>query len=250
MVYDDGGLPELVGTFAHQELIDRADFPDEWAASTMGGYRFDCDDDGCVAVTDLATDERIQLLDLGAGFEHWPGQHLLGRVVPTSCDPGRMFEWRPLPVNEATARAVADSPQHGTTVLSAASRARELSKAFSLMEDGTDVLTDVCARPWTAGLNRKDIARLPVVDGTIDHRDVAILMLERFVAAAATCGTVFRTLRPVLFSLVLHPGLEAHIRSRLCRPEHQTGWQTKVACLPEPARARCSTYARQCLDVA
>lgn len=161
-----------------------------------------------------------------------------------------MFEWRPLPVDEGTAVDVARCPQLWTDIVADHARSRQLPHDFSLMDDGADVLTDLPNHSWIAGLEKEDISRLPSVDDVIDYADVAMYLLERFVAAFASMEEVPPTLRPVMFSLVLQPGLREEIESRLSEVRHGAGWLLLAESLAEPARSRCLGYAKRCLYVA
>lgn len=121
-VYDDGGLRRLVETRASAELLDRADHVEEWVGARMGGYRLESDVDGCLQLTDLADDSLVEVLDLGLAAQHGPGSCFLCRVVPTRERPGLMFEWRPLPVDETTARQVAAEPARWLATVTDAAR--------------------------------------------------------------------------------------------------------------------------------
>jgi len=112
-LYELGALRDLVGHHASEELLARADDMGEWVRAPMRGLRLETSGPRRpepVVVTDLRTQELIEVLDLGVGEQLHAGQHLLGRLVPTKTEPGVMFDWRPLEVGEPTARAVARAP--------------------------------------------------------------------------------------------------------------------------------------------
>jgi hypothetical protein len=248
MVYEDGGLADLVHRFASPALLSRADSPEAWASAVMVGYRLESDG-GPVQVTDLGTGATLDLLDLGVGCENLPGQHLLGRVVPTSWQPGRMFEWRPLPVDEGTARDVASSPEVWLDIVADHALTGQLPLDFSLMEHGTDVLTDVRELSWSAALWPEDLDRLPVVDGWIDGDDIALVVLEGLLGRFGFLGRVPAPMQPMVFSLVLQPGLSDAIEGRLCGPEQSAGWWVMASSLRQPAAGRARGYAERCRRV-
>jgi hypothetical protein len=131
-VFELGGLRRLADLHAAPELVARAGSIDDWCRAPMGGYRLEATtDDGVLRVADVATGEAHELVDRGLAEQVPAGACVLGRVVPTTERPGRMFEWRPLPVNERTARAVARNPQRWLMILAAGARARRLPPAVS-----------------------------------------------------------------------------------------------------------------------
>lgn len=242
ILYEDAGLRNLVRSRASRSLLARADDPEGWADARMGGYRFESDRGGLVQVADLATGEVIDLLDLGVAFQHWPGEHLLGRVVRTSTPPGRMFEWRPLPVDGGTAARVASDPERWTEIVAERARSEELACGFSLLDDDTDMLTDLPANPWQALLDREQIDKLPTIDGLIAYDDVALAVLERLLRAFGATGTVPAVARPVLWSLVLQAGMDRSVRERFTGLQFALGWRAIAHAVPEPAKARCLAY--------
>jgi hypothetical protein len=120
-----------------------------------------------------------------------------------------------------------------------------MTDVFSLMDDGTDMLTDLPDHSWLVALDEDDIAALPCMDGVIDHHDVEVFVLDRLLRGVAALGEVPSELRPMLFSLVLQPGLD--IRATHDRYAHATGWLLMGQVLREPARSRCLRHARECL---
>jgi hypothetical protein len=160
-----------------------------------------------------------------------------------------MFEWRPLPVDEGTAVDVARCPERWTDVVADHARSQQLPAGFSLMDDGTDVLTDLCDHTWLAALEPGDIRTLPTVDGVVAHADVALFVLERLLRFFGRLRRVPTELRPVVFSLVLQPGLSDDVEARLCLPHHAAGWSAIAGAVLQPAAARANDYARRCRQV-
>lgn len=243
-VYDSGALADFVAHRAGERLLRRADAPAEWAVAPMGGYRLDARWNGTLRVMDLATGERHDVLDLGAAYGQPLGQHVLGRLVPTSTGPGTMFEWRPLPVDVRTAQRVADAPDAWTDVVGEHAREGLLPDMFSLMDDDTEFLADLPLHTWLAGVDSADIEGLPQSeDGEIAWTDVAAVALERVLCASPRVVTMLTDIRPALWALVLRPDLEPHIRTHLSGPAFDPGWRALASLLPEPARTVCLRYA-------
>lgn len=243
VVYESGRLDRFVRERAGGLLLARADHPLEWASAPMGGYRLDGDDNGVLQVTDLATGVQREILDLGLAFQHWPGRHFLGRLVPTVSGPGAMFEWRPLPVDAETAALVAASPGTWTSIVAARARSGDLPDMFSLMDDDTELVADLPDRPWLGFLEPEDIDELPQADGIIDYDDVAMVVLDRLLHAAARAGHALHPARAAIWSLALNPDLEPLIRAAFRGAEHRAGWLAFAELVPEPARQRCLRYA-------
>jgi hypothetical protein len=250
VVYEDGGLRRLVRAGASRTLLARADDPEAWVQARMSGFRLGPEREGCLQVTDLGDGQVLDLVDLGLGFEHPPGQHVLGRVVPTRTSPGRMFEWRPLPVDGETAALVANDPERWTQILARQARSLELPCCFSLMDDDTDMLTDLPLHPWIGLLEAEQIGALPSEDGLISYDDVALVVLERLVVAFGTVGFVPSLMPPVLWSMLLQPGMDGAVRERLTGMRFQRGWSVIAEAVFEPAKSRCRDYAALCGAVA
>ncbi len=240
-VYEDGRLRDVVEHLAAPRLLERADHVAAWPDVPVGGYRLDSDAGEHLRLTDLGSGERLDVLDLGLAFEHWPGSHFLGRVVPTDVAPGRMFEWRPLPVDEGTARRVADRPDAWLRTL--AERAREaLPPMFSYVED-TSMMSDLPVRSWLELLEHKDIDDLPAPDGLIDYHDVALAVTPKLLRVAEHVPERVECTRHLAEALVLEPGLYDALRARFGGRRWARAWWTLAGAVREPARGRCLRLA-------
>lgn len=243
VVYEEGGLRDFVRHRAGERLLARADQVEAWPHSPMGGFRLESDLGGSLQLTDLATGDRIDVLDLGLAFQHWPGQHFLGRLVPTVAAPGLMFEWRPLPVDAVTADLVARAPEDWVDIVARRARTEDLPRMFSLLDDDCDLVTDLPAYPWMALLEPSDVGQLPQVEGVISQDDVALFVLARLLRSAGTVGPQIAVARHVIWSVLLQPGLDEAVREELTEPEHARAWRILAGVVPEPARGRCRRYA-------
>ena len=67
-------------------------------------------------VWDPTCNDRLELIDLGASIRPGRGRWVIGRVVPSGTTPEWMFDTRPLPVDERTAREVAAGTGRGEWV--------------------------------------------------------------------------------------------------------------------------------------
>lgn len=243
IVYEDGSLRDFVQHRAGEQLLARADRVGAWADAPMGGYRLESDVGGSLQLTDLASGERVDVLDLGLAFQHLPGQHLLGRLVPTVAGPGLMFEWRPLPVDAVTADLVARDPEGWVDIVAKRARSEDLPSMFSLLDDDYDLVTDLPAFPWMALLEPSDVDRLPHVDGVISQDDVALLVLARLLGGAGTVGPQIAVARHIIWSLLLQPGMDATVREEFTGPEYARAWRILAGVVSEPVRGRCRRYA-------
>ncbi len=241
-VYDHGGMRDFVETMAGADLLARADRIQDWVEAPMGGYRLESDARGCLEVTDLADGARIDVLDLGLLAEHQPGTCVIGRIVPTSAAPGRMFEWRPLLVDEETARQVAGEarPEGWFDIVVAQHAAGALPHLFSYLDD-TALVSDLPQRAWVWMLEEHQIPDLPVTDGLVSYGDVALQVCENVLHLTAMAGRSMRIDRQIIAALMLEPGLAARLRERLAVPQHARAWRILEEVLPEPASARCGS---------
>lgn len=242
VVFERGGLRGLVDGLASRELLARADHAEAWPDATMGGYRFDSDDHGELQLTDLADGARVDVLDLGLAAEHWPGTHFLGRLVPTSAGPGRMFEWRPLPVDEGTARLVAERPDAWLSTVAARARDETLPCMFSYQEDSS-MTSDLPVRSWLGLLDPEEVAELPMTDGLIDFEDVALFVLGKVLRLLRSDAPELIVVRHFAEALLLEPGLSTRIRERFGRPRFAPAWAVLAGIVREPARSRCLRLA-------
>ena len=246
IVYEYGGLRHLVEDLAGPRLLEHADHPAAWAAAPMGGYRLESDSDsgGLLELTDLADGQPVEILDLGLAAEHEPGTHFLGRLVPTTTPPGRMFEWRPLQVDPTTARKVAAHPATWLEVIAEQAATGALPMMFSYLDDDTSMAFDVPDRSWLGLLETDDIDLLPTTDGLIDYEDVALAVLPKVLRVVEHSPQHLGAVRHFAEALLLEPGLCEEAREHFGEFRHVLAWRTLAGVLREPARSRCLDLAR------
>jgi hypothetical protein len=244
VVYEYGGLRHLVEELAGPRLLERADHPAAWVGAPMGGYRLESDSDagGLLELTDLADGHRVEILDLGLAAEHEPGTCFLGRLVPTSTPPGRMLEWRPLPVDAGTARKVAAQPATWLEVVAEQAAAGVLPMMFSYQDD-TSMAFDCADRSWLGLLDTEDIELLPTTDGLIDFEDVALAVLPKVLRIAENVPEHLGIVRHFAEALLLEPGLVEGARERFGGFRHAVAWSVLSGVLRDPARSRCLDLA-------
>ena len=242
IVYEAGGLRHLVEQRASPRLLEGADQPAAWASAPMGGYRLDSDDQEHLRMTDLSSGASVEILDLGLAEEHAPGAHLLGRLVPTATAPGRMFEWRPLPVDEQTAARVAADPAGWLDVVAERAACGALPMMFSYVGD-TLMSADLPARYWLGLLEPDDVDRLPADDGLIDYADVHALVLPKLLKVAEHAPQHLPLMRHFAETLLLEPGVHELARARFTGYRRAVAWWAIAGVVREPARGRCLELA-------
>ena len=245
-LYDEGGLAATL-TQAEAGLTDRADHIEEWAHAPMGGWRLEASDPTGLTFTDLATDEEIVLLDLGLAEKYEPGQCLVGRIVPISESPGRMFEWMPLEIDEVTARQVAtcasDDGEDWFDVLCRREREGILPSLWSRCEWRPSMLGDFEVEATLALLSDRMIE---LVRGEPEERmsraGLAMLCCEDILRVVVMEPRVIEPIRWLLSVLVVE-AMDSRGRGALAMPEFHDGWVALAEALPEPARSVCSQLA-------
>lgn len=249
-VYEHAGLRELVEQFAGPRLLERADRAQEWVEAPMGAYRLDSDENGDAGLwlTDLGTGRRVEVLDLGLATEHSPGTHLLGRLVPITQPPHRMFEWRPLSVDPDTARAVADRPAEWLSTLATRAHAGLLPPMFSYRDDDDSMLSDLPSRCWLGLLDPADVSRLPAPDGLIDYDDAAMFVLGKLLRAVPKVPLGIAAARDIAEALLVEPGLHARIRREFGSRRFAPAWRLLAGIVRDPARSRCLRFAEPGAD--
>jgi hypothetical protein len=238
-VYEMEALRKLVRHQASQELLARADQIEAWCSASMGGYRLEPEaaEPGTLRLVDLATDRSLQVLDLGAAEHLPPGQHVLGRLVPTEAGPGRMFDWRPLPVDRRTATAVARNPRPWLSILATRAAARLLPTAFSYLSE-TSMTADLPQHSWVSLLGR-DVDVEP--DELYD--DLAELALAEALRLAGSDPAAITTRRNTVSELILDGALSDRVGSRFAAPQFLAAWRTLAEIIDGPARSRYQEMA-------
>jgi hypothetical protein len=102
-VHEFRGLADFLDVRATDVLLDRCDQVREWVGAPMSGYLLDQAGGDRLIATDLRTDLRLEVLNIGAMRGRAPGAAVLGRVVPIGTGPGAMFASRPVEVDRLTA---------------------------------------------------------------------------------------------------------------------------------------------------
>ena len=142
-LYELGGLQHFVSRVASADLLAGADGIHDWARTPMGAFRLVGESALSLTWSDLATDQEIESLNLGAASLLQPGECAIGRLVAVA--EGAMFESAPLAVPDEVAQQVAEAPSEWVGIVSAACRERRWTDEPILTDHGHDfrLLTDV-----------------------------------------------------------------------------------------------------------
>ncbi len=154
LLYEEGGVSYFLRHVAGPDLVAATCRIEEWATAPMGGYQLLDRTPGTTTWAQVGRDEPLVVPNIGSAIRICPGEHVIGRVVPT--DEGWMFEAEPLRVPEEVARRVASAPH-----------------------DWLDALTEACAKDPDEILTTPHYASLlcDVPDGAWQH---AILGADSF----------------------------------------------------------------------
>lgn len=107
-LFELDGLHDYLGQVARPGLIERTDRIAEWADASMGVFAHRATRGCRLVLTDMSTGRDVEALNIGA-MSMVGEEHLVGRLVPISAEPGLMFASRPVPVDPATAGDVVDA---------------------------------------------------------------------------------------------------------------------------------------------
>lgn len=242
--YELGALEAFLDQLATGRLAQQAGLAREWVGTRMGGYRLESAGPPVLGVRDLATDRVIELLDLGAHVHADDGGWLIGRVVPSGGHPALMFDTRPLPVDETTARQVAEDTGKRAgwaQPLAQACREDRVDRSLLRSED-RELITDV------PSLDLVEVATSPAalartLDALHDGRDEigrAAFRILRSVAEG-TWGDDRRAAYVGAAVVNAHASAEAGRKLASSSPE----WQRWAALVPEPAKSRLLRLGRQ-----
>lgn len=145
-LHEHGGLAHFVDDVAEPGLLAGADRVHEWVGVPMGAYQLLGAEPATIRWRDLRTEDRVTTANVGTAALLVPGDHALGRLVPT--EDGSMFESGVLFVPGRAARTVAADPDRWTEAVAEAVRAdlpheeqcRTGGHAFAMVTDLPDVL--------------------------------------------------------------------------------------------------------------
>ena len=174
-----------------------------------------------------------EVLDLGVGQQLDLGQHLLGRLVPTRAAPGLVLDWRPLPVPESTARAVARTPSLWLQVLHRHVVDGRLALAFSHQSE-TLLTSDLPQHAWM-GMLGTPLEEAP----ERDPRPHVAAALRVALDLARDGREAAARHRHLISELLLEVELTDGVCGRFTGSDHLDAWQTLADILPPPARDRC-----------
>lgn len=236
--YEMDGLALFVDTMATDRLAEECALAREWVESVMGSYRIESSEPGELVVRDLETDESLALLNLGARVHADPGGLVIGRLVPSGPPPGLMFDTRPLPVDEQTAREVAegDAPTAWITALEHALADGRVDRSVLQTEDRV-LVTDVPDLTLIE-VGTPPAALASTMEQLRDGRDEVGRAAYRILRAAADGSFDAAEPAACVAAAVLNPHAHAEAVGRLVHPDHQDAWGQWAQMVPDPARGR------------
>jgi hypothetical protein len=182
------------------------------------------------------------LLDLGARVHADSDGWLIGRLVPSGIDGMPMFDTRPLPVDERTAREVAgaSSPALWVSALRLAIDDGRVDRALLQSED-RELVTDVPSQSLVHEATPRS-----ALDNTLaalargrDEIGRAALRILR----SAGDGSLSDDRAAYVAAAVLHPHAHAEVRARVLATGQEEAWTRWADLVPEPARSRLRRLA-------
>ncbi len=217
-LYELGGLSIFLRHGATPDLVAGADRIHDWARAPLRALRYDGPGLGLLRWVDLATGERLELLDLGAGVWVGPGECVLGRVVPI--DEGLMFEGLPLFVPDDVAARVAGDPTGWLDVLRAeVPRERSEDQRIRVGSvTGDPLLSDVPDVVWELAALCAAEPDLPAAEALLDG--AARLVLAGLAELEEQARLLdLDDLLPCVAAMVVQPFVVKVVRERL-GPQH------------------------------
>lgn len=230
-IYDLGGLEDLLATPAAAGALARAPLAEQWRLSDVIGYTVLGADAGVLRVAEAVSGEVVELLDLGLTEQVEVGTHVLGRVVPTAVDPGLLFDGRPVPVDEGTARLVADDAGRWLRIVAERRLSNDLPSGFSHLGD-TSLSADLPRWSWGSLLGHPvdDLPGHPATHAA-EALEAALLL--------ATDPVAVRRQRQLVSELLLDEALDERVLARFATPAHRRAWEVLAEALPPYAARRC-----------
>lgn len=244
--YALGGLRAFLETVPTGRLAEECGLARRWVGARMSGYRLEPTGPGELVVRDLAADRSLELLDLGARVHAGEGGWLVGRLVPSGTTPSLMFDTRPLPVDETTARAASTGDRRGAwiTALTRAIDERRFDPDLLQSED-RELVTDV------PSLGLVEVATAPAaLSATLaqlaDGRDEVGRAAFRVLRSAMQGTLGSDELAPYVAASVVNAHAWDEAGRQLVHPDHQSVCAHWADLVPDPARSRLTLLAERC----
>ena len=255
-LYECGGLADFIDVRADEALLARTDGLAQWHPVAMRGFTIDDLDGDRLQVTELATNESFEVLNIGALSERDRGVPVLGRMVPISVEPGLMFDVRPAQVDLATAREASVLAEEGNDLgwIDAISRGRRegrLPRFFSTglgTPLGSDIvpLREVHHHDGPPPLAPR---MQELVDSGLSHNaanGVGVCEVGLIAARVSGAGPATTAAAQHVAAVLADPDVYAAARLHCTNAEHEAHWRALAAGVPEPARSRFLELAILC----
>jgi hypothetical protein len=240
--FELGGLFVFLRSLATGRLQAETGLCDEWFGAKMGGYRLESSEPGSLVVQDLARDESIRLLDLGARVHADSDGWLIGRLVPTGIEGVPMFDTRPLPVDEQTAREVVGGPSPGAWVSALRLAIDEVRVDRALLQtEDRELVTDVPSLSLVE-VGTPASALASTLDSLGRGRDEIGRAALRILRSAGG-GTLAADRAAYVAASVLNAHAFPEVRKRVLLQGQHAAWLGWAALAPEPARSRLRRLA-------
>ncbi len=248
-LYELGGLEFFARRVASSTLLAAADPVLDWARAPMGGYRFVGSTPATVTWRDLATGQARVTPNIGSAVFVLPGEHVIGRLVPTQG--GELFETQPLLVPEPVAGSVAERPTEWFEILRAAQGEPGEVEIVTHGRHHHSLLSDVPPMTWQMAL--LDSEGLPPFDADDVAADMARVLLH-VISRELEAGPGQRPLGevdvwPCLGAALLEPYIVTALPD-VARPGDREGLERLGEMLAEPAATFCREVARELFDAA
>ncbi len=246
--YEFGGLGDFLDVRAEAGLIDQADRVCDWPGAQMGIYAFVRMTGPTLVVRDLASEEEVCVLNVGALSGRTRDECLLGRIVPITVAPGLMFESRPVAVDAQTAqdaatRIRAREPLGWLHALAAARDDGRLSVGFSCSEQ-TRFTSDLPVVP------RDDWEQTPapriqdLMNRGHSHEVAnAVGVLEVGLIAAKVSPDSVASVVPHLVAALAVPGAFEAAMGECASADDESAWIVLADATPEHVSMRCRELA-------
>lgn len=233
-LFDLGGLASYVEEVIGPDLRRRAPSVDQWAEAPVGGYALRALVDSKVLVTDLATGDSLELLNLGISWSLDPGTCVIGRVVASGSTPGLMFASRPLPVDGLTARQVASGAGDSWLgPLTSAAAAGSLPPGAT-QQPPASLVCDLAGGAPT---------RLKEAGNNADTAEAGARLCVSVLELVAEDAQPAAHLAPCVLGVLLDPEVLALLRATSHGGSRRDTWHVVAAPVPQPFRQRCLELA-------
>jgi hypothetical protein len=257
-LHEFGGLAEFLTAKATPTLLDRCDGVRRWGRAPMRAYLLTGTRRDRLLARDMTDGDEVELLNLGALCDRHDSDFVLGRAVPTSIRPARLFSSRPFDIDPLTARDIgrlgkADTLEWLDVLRDGVEAGRVDPYAF--WDGYTPLGSDVAFEPFGSPTDEADAetrGRMKelLAAGLSPEAAEGVLVCEVGLVGVQVSGASVGHAMPHVATVLSQRAVFEAAMRHACGPGTADAWAAIADLVPEPARTRCRALSRRAREAA